>query len=125
MKQTKLWIFLLAGLAALSIASIFILRQAGSENTVARIYQDSVCIQEIDLDKLTQATTIEVQGSNGSYNHLAAEHGRIRMTAASCPDQICVHQGWIDSGAIPIVCLPNGVIIQIEGGGGDLDAATG
>ena len=40
-------------------------------------------------------------------------------------DQICVHQGYISDGSQPIVCLPNRLIIQIQGGGDALDAAAG
>ena len=45
--------------------------------------------------------------------------GRVRMYSANCPDQVCVHQGWVSDGAAPLVCLPNGLVIQLEGGGED------
>ena len=35
------------------------------------------------------------------------------MESASCPDGLCVHQGAISDGLLPIVCLPNKVQIQI------------
>ena len=51
--------------------------------------------------------------------------GRIRVESADCPDQVCVDQGWISDGTVPVVCLPNRLVIQIEGGGDGLDSATG
>jgi len=49
----------------------------------------------------------------------------VRVAQADCPDQVCVHQGWIADGRVPIVCLPNQLIVQIEEGGSPLDAQTG
>ena len=49
----------------------------------------------------------------------------IEESEAGCPDQVCVHQGFIADGTVPIVCLPNKLIIEISGGGDRLDAATG
>ena len=40
--------------------------------------------------------------------------GRVRITDSSCPNKTCVAQGW----HIPLVCLPNKVIITVEGEGG-------
>lgn len=38
--------------------------------------------------------------------------GMIRMTDATCPDKLCIHQGAIDEKGGMIVCLPNKVVIQ-------------
>ena len=38
------------------------------------------------------------------------------MKSADCPDQVCVHQGWISDSTVPIVCLPHQVIIEVTGG---------
>ena len=37
----------------------------------------------------------------------------VKMESASCPDGLCVHQGAISDGLLPIGCLPNKVQIQI------------
>ena len=66
-----------------------------------------------------------VTGKDGLTNTVLVEPGRIRVEKADCPDQICVHQGYISDGSQPIVCLPNRLIIQIQGGGDALDAAAG
>ena len=49
----------------------------------------------------------------GTGNHLEIRGGEIRMTEADCPDQICVHTGWIDQEHDMIVCMPNKVVVQI------------
>jgi hypothetical protein len=43
---------------------------------------------------------------------------------ADCPDQRCVHQGWASRTGQCIVCLPNRVMIQIEGGNADADTVS-
>ena len=58
-------------------------------------------------------------------NTVQVEPGRIRVSAADCPDQVCVHQGWISTGVVPIVCLPHQIVIEITGGESYADAAAG
>ena len=70
-------------------------------------------------------TTFTVEGPGGFPNTIEVEHGRIRVREAGCPDQVCVGQGYISDGTVPIVCLPNKLVIEITGGGDSLDAAAG
>ena len=53
--------------------------------------------------------------------------GGIRVSFADCPDQICVDQGWLSGGRIPIVCLPHRLVIELVEGGDDeaFDAVSG
>ena len=69
--------------------------------------------------------TFTVEGPGGFTNTIEVEPGRIRVREAGCPDQVCVNQGYISDGTVPIVCLPNKLVIEITGGGDSLDAATG
>ena len=124
MKSTKFWVILIALLLAASAAGAFALSRKTAEGTVARVYQDGKLIRTIDLAALTGTEEFTVTGPAGS-NTVTAERGRICVSHADCPDQVCVRQGWISTGAVPIVCLPNRLIIQIQGGGDALDAAAG
>lgn len=38
--------------------------------------------------------------------------GKIRMLQSDCPDKLCVKQSW--SNLVPIVCLPNQIVIEIK-----------
>ena len=91
---------------------------------MARIYQDGVLIREIDLDSLSAPLTFTVE-FQGRTNTITAQPGRIRVESADCPDQVCVDQGWISDGTVPIVCLPHKLVIEIVGGAEALDAAAG
>lgn len=86
-----------------------------TSNTIAKVYQDSSEIYSVDLSKVTEPYTYEVLGTHGERNLILIEPGRISVKEASCPDQVCVHTGTIDSGLLPITCLPNKVLIRIEG----------
>ena len=51
--------------------------------------------------------------------------GRVRIIDSPCPNKTCVAQGWHN----PLVCLPNKVMITVEGetgaeGGGEFDAIS-
>ena len=65
-----------------------------------------------------------VEDSDGGYNIVEVEPGRIRVSEADCPDQVCVRQGWIATSAAPVVCLPHGLVIEITGGESEVDAVV-
>lgn len=117
-------ILLLLVLVGAACAAFVLLRSAG-EGTVARITLDGKLVEEIDLSAVTEAYTFTVEGPGGFTNTIEVEPGRIRVREAGCPDQVCVGQGYISDGTVPIVCLPNKLVIEITGGGDNLDAAAG
>ena len=53
---------------------------------------------------------------NGGSNILVIENGYAYLSEADCPDKICVHMGKIHLNGQLIVCLPNAVIVTVEGG---------
>ena len=59
----------------------------------------------------------------GTGNHIVIEDGSVRMTAASCPDQICIRQGRISADGAMIVCMPNRVTVQVTGSGSEKESA--
>ena len=63
--------------------------------------------------KRTAKKLIEITGEDGAWNRVWISEDSVKMESASCPDGLCVHQGAISDGLLPIVCLPNKVQIQI------------
>lgn len=53
---------------------------------------------------------------NGHENIVAIENGTVYMKSADCKNQNCVEQGTIRQTGESIVCLPNRVVVRIEGG---------
>ena len=50
-----------------------------------------------------------------NLNLLIIEDGYAYIKEASCPDGLCVHQGKINKSGEMIVCLPNEVVVTVEG----------
>ena len=121
--RTKAVVFFLIGAAVGSIAFV-VFRGWKTDTPMARITRDGVLLEEIDLNRVDTPCTLTFEDGSGT-NTVQVEKGRIRVSEADCPDQICVHQGWISDGVVPIVCLPHRLMIEIVGAGGDLDAGAG
>ena len=68
--------------------------------------------------------TIEID-NEGHTNVIVIEDGTVRMESSSCKNQICVDHGRISLIGDSIVCLPNRVVVEIEGKGGDADVISG
>ena len=121
--KNKVILFLLLGAVAAS-AAYLLLRRESVPAPVARITRDGALLEEIDLDKVDKPYSFTLEDGRGS-NTVQVDQGRIRIAEADCPDQVCVNQGWISNGAVPIICLPHRLIIEIVEAGGDLDGAAG
>lgn len=96
-----------------STASIWLFLYTSRQKPLdAAIFLDGICIKKIDLNSVNGRMIFDVRGEG--VNTIEAEYGRIRIVSADCPKKICVLQGWISSSALPIVCLPNKVVIKIQ-----------
>lgn len=50
---------------------------------------------------------------------LAIRHGRAHIAAASCPNKVCMGMGEVSRRGELIACVPNGLLLHIEGGAAD------
>lgn len=123
--RNKTAVLILTIIVVLSAAAIVLRGILTSNGKTAVIYQNGEIIREINLGEISEPVTFTIEGDNGETNDVRAEKGRIRIESASCPDKVCVHQGWIESGVVPIVCLPNKVTIEIRGGESAIDGIAG
>ena len=121
--KTRVILFLLLAAVAASAAWL-LLRDGDTDAPTARILRDGVLLEEIDLDRVAEPYSFTLEDGSGA-NTVQVERGRIRISAADCPDQVCVKQGWISGGAVPIICLPHTLMIEIVSGGGALEGAAG
>lgn len=113
MKNNRFWIIAFAVLLCVSaLAWWFISYGNSGTEKIAKIYKAGQLLYTIDLNKVDESYEITV--GDKQYNTILVENGRISITSASCPDQYCVHQGSISGGGLPLVCLPNQLIIKIE-----------
>lgn len=121
--KTKVIVLLLAAAVAVS-AAVLLLRGRTAEGRVAQITRDGVLLEEIDLDEVDEPYSFTLEDGSGR-NTVSVERGRICVSEADCPDRVCVSRGWIADGAVPIICLPHKLVIEIVGGGGNLDGGAG
>lgn len=84
------------------------------QSIIADIYQDGELLYSIRLSQITEGSTLKICGANGATNIIGLEPGRIGMLEATCPDKLCVKQGFYSSPTLPITCLPNKVVIQLR-----------
>ncbi len=90
------------------ILSIWILRPSGSR--LVEVVQDGTVLYTFDLDSVQdQEIVIPYQGSS---NTILIRDGEIRVSEAECPDQTCVKMGKLYSENLPIVCVPNHLIVR-------------
>ncbi len=117
--MTKKVKYIIAGAVVIAVTAALIavwilITQEKVSNAVANIYQNGTLIRSIDLEAVEESYTFQIEGENGAYNTVLVEPGYISITDASCPDKVCISQGKISDGVLPITCLPNGIVIQIE-----------
>ena len=93
-----------------------------SHGRQVEILQDGKILYTLDLAQAEDQTLTVTYG--GRSNEIEIRDHQIRVKAADCPDQICVHMDWLE--AAPIVCLPNRLSIQYADGEGasGLDAVA-
>ena len=93
-----------------------------SHGRQVEILQDGKILYTLDLVQAEDQTFTVNYG--GRTNEIEIRDHQIRVKAADCPDQICVHMDWLE--AAPIVCLPNRLSIQYADGEGasGLDAVA-
>lgn len=123
MKRKILYISLIIFVSIMLFAA-FAIKNIKTENPMALIYKDGKLIKTIDLSSISEPYEFVVTGSEGEENIVHAEKGKVCIISASCPDKICVNRGYISGGSVPIVCLPNEVVIKVEGSDGAANAAN-
>ena len=124
MRSTRFWALALGAAALCCAAAILVLRLTAPPAAWAVVYQDGEVVERIDLSGVEEPFSFTVTAPGGGSNTVEVERGRVRVSRADCPDQVCVRQGWVSSAGAPIVCLPHGLVIEIEGGEDTVDAVT-
>lgn len=120
MKQSRPWLILCAAILLLGVAGcLWVLRPTGGDTV--EILQDGKVLYTFDLSQ-SENQMIEIP-YGGSSNTIQVQGGKIRVLEAECPDQTCVHMGYLPDTGLPIVCLPNRLVIQYKQAG--MDGATG
>ena len=121
-KSTRFWLAVLGVLLLAAVAGLAVLsahRQTGAE---VQVVQNGEIVDTFPLGK---DQTHRYEAANGGYNIVTVREGKVSVSEASCPDQICVRHGPTDQTADPIVCLPNRLVVQVLSPGEETEQLDG
>ncbi|MCM1091859.1 MAG: NusG domain II-containing protein [Butyrivibrio sp.] len=91
------------------ILSIYILHP--SQSHIVEIVQDDTILYTLDMTH-AEDQEFTIHYDKGSSNTIQIQNGKIRVSEAECPDKTCVNMEELYSESLPIVCLPNHLIIR-------------
>ncbi len=95
--------------ALLIVAIVFLNSSTNSNSTVVIQYQNKIIGQyPLDVNR-----KVVFNGALGKME-IQIKNGKVRMLKSNCPLHLCIKQGWISNSSIPIVCVPNKVMIYIK-----------
>ena len=100
---------------AISLILVFVLFQSlwHSEHAAKlRIRQGDNIYATLSLD---QERTLDIHGPLGN-SRIVIHQGQVRFERSPCPNQYCVHQGWLKRAGQVAICLPNQVSLELLGG---------
>ena len=106
----RLNLILVLAIAAIACVGLVATRLMGANTNATVVIRDGE--QNVYELPLSQNTTKSVTTDLGT-NLIEIKDGRVHVEEADCPNQDCVHQGWIDAAGQQIVCLPHKLTVDI------------
>lgn len=73
---------------------------------------------------LLEDRTIRVEGDDGHFNSVSIRDGSAYVEDSDCTGQDCVHSHEISVSGETIVCLPNKLVLEINGGEKEYDSIS-
>ena len=117
-------ILLICGVLLLALLAFLASRLLMPQSTGARVtvYVGDAVYAEVAADDYQ---TITIDQGDGKVNVVIIGEDGVHMESSTCKNQICVHHGVIDPQQANellldnwIVCLPNGVSVEVTGAEG-------
>lgn len=112
-RKSRIIVIVLAALCCVifAVSTIFCIRALQpAETFLVEIVSGERVLYTLDLATAEdELFTVEYQGRT---NTVQVKEGEICVIHADCPDQTCVHMGKLISASLPIVCLPNHLVIR-------------
>lgn len=111
-KKNIIAILILLFIIIICAISFSYIKNRNKDGSIANIYLDGNLYKSIDLSEVKESYEIEI--NNDHTNIIKVESNGISIVEADCPDKVCINTGVIRNGSLPIICLPNKVVIKIE-----------
>lgn len=91
----------------------------GGGASAARVYHNGREVGELRLDRReTRSFSFEA----GRITVEAVPGEGVHISESNCPAKVCVHSGWAGRPGETIACLPNKLLVEIEGEDREYDA---
>ena len=105
---------IIVGVLLVAALALFFLMRARQDRDTGTGAQAVVTVdgQEIGRYPLSKSGTFPL---NGGTNILVVENGEAWVSEADCPDKVCMGMGRISRNGEFIACLPNRLLVVIEG----------
>ena len=121
--KKKDWL-IIGGVLLLAAAAFFIsqLTKTNASGATVTVYVGGEVYTRVSADDYQ---TITVDQGDGKVNVIVIDETGVRMESSTCKNQLCVHHAPIDPNTIGevefdkwIICMPNGVSVEVTGGEG-------
>ena len=99
-------IILIAALALLAVLTLLfpLLNTASGSEAVILVKNNELYRLPLNKD-----THIDL-----GTNVVKIENGKVSVESATCPDKVCVHHSPIKNKGDAIICVPNGIVVEVE-----------
>ena len=112
--------WILAGVIVVAAAAILLFQFTRGDSGAGEVTVTADG-ETFGIYSLAEDQTVDIGGTN----RLIIRDGTAQMEWADCPDQVCVDHSAISREGESIICLPNQVVVSIEGGKqADLDGVA-
>ncbi len=119
LRIADLW--LVGGLLVVAVAAFLMLWLLTDAGDYVEVTVDGRVVASLPLDT---DTTCVIDGVGGQ-NTLVIADGKVTVSAADCPDKVCVRHRAIARTGESILCLPHKVAVRVVGGEPTVDAEVG
>lgn len=106
-KSQKFAVIALAVIIAASAIFLAFQMLVKGENLCAVVSVDGQKVAVVVLDEKRSRSEIDLEKHFGVKVVLETEGDRIRFKTSSCPDKICINNGWLSRDMDIAVCMPN------------------
>jgi hypothetical protein len=115
MKLKKLDYIIIGTLILLTVISstaVFISSRRKFDELYVNIEVNGKFYKKVPLYNVSEKVKVKTERG---INIIEVVNGKVHVEEADCPDKICVKDGFIHRPGEILVCLPNKVVIQIQG----------
>lgn len=110
----RIQVGIVVGILILAILGTIFINNKKVNSGEVSIYKDGELIKSIDLNSVKDEQEIKIVDQN-EFNTIKITKSGVKVIEASCHDKVCIKTGEIHDSLLPIACLPNNLIIKVEG----------